>query len=122
MKIQAAQMIVPLKEQTFNGWWLVASFSGYEIQPNSPPGMAYMNQANRTNSREEAYFYWARLLSENEIGVVPTGFKTKEIIKDKTSIDTQIDTGFATLPYYWLANFWGEQLPRAEEEPCRSNR
>ena len=122
MKIQAAQMIVPLKEQTFNGWWLVASFSGYEIQPNSPPGMAYMNQANRTNSREEAYFYWARLLSENEIGIVPTGFKTKEIIKDKTSIDTQIDTGFATLPYYWLANFWGEQLPRAEEEPCRSNR
>jgi hypothetical protein len=62
------------------------------------------------------------LLSENEIGVVPTGFKTKEIIKNKISIDTQIDTGLATLPYYWIAQFWGEQLPRSEEEPCGSNR
>ena len=118
MKIQGSHMTVPFKEHTFNGWWLVASFSGYEIQPNSPPGTAYMNQANRTNSREEAYFYWARVLSENEIGVVPTGFKTKEIIKNNTSIYVRIDTGFAILPYYWLAHFWGEQLPRAEEEPC----
>ena len=122
MKIQAGQMGIPLKEHTVNGWWLVASFSGYEPHPNSPPGMAYITQANQIHSREVAYFYWARLLSENEIGVVPTGFKTKEIIKNKISIDTQIDTGLATLPYYWIAQFWGEQLPRSEEEPCGSNR
>lgn len=118
MRIQAAHMRVPDKEYTTDGWWLVASFIGYGIHPNLPPGYTEVTHVNRPQNTEEAYFYWARRLSEEEIGVMPTGVSTKEIIKNRTSIDVRIDAGSVILPYYWVAQFWGEQLPKSEEEPC----
>jgi hypothetical protein len=115
-----AAMMPP--EYRYNGWWLLASFQGLGRHPNSSQTFIQLNSLSKPGNRQVAYFYWARQLSEIEIGMVPTGVETDLVIKDEAAQEVKIDLDYAVLPYQWQGIAWGNLLPITEEEKCLGSR
>lgn len=118
LQIQRTPYPIMAAENRYQGWWLLASYIGYERDRAAPPNFINLRQINKPNNTEIAYFYWARQLSEVEIGIVPTGFSTADLIKNGSPGNVKIETEFTVLPYQWLGIMRAGTLPVDEEEKC----
>ena len=105
-------------EYRYKGWWLLASYIGYERSPEAPPNYVILRQIPNFNKRDMIYFYWARQLSEREVGIVPTGFITVDLIKNNIPVNAKIETESTILPYQWIGMMSASILPLDEEEKC----
>lgn len=114
-------LMMPL-EYRHNGWWLLASFQGLGRNTAGPQNFIHIVSLSKPGNRQVAYFYWARQLTETEIGIVPTGLETELLIKDEKPLEVKIDVDYAVLPYQWQGIVWGNLLPIAQEEKCSDTR
>lgn len=88
--------------QKHSGWWLVASDIGI----------------NRLTPEKPIYFYWATLVAEDEIALVPANFSTDKF--DKTDPpNTKIKTNKAVLPYIWVDNLAVSHPYPHDEKECK---
>jgi hypothetical protein len=94
------------KEHRYGDWWLMATTTSLVgFSPDTP-----------------VYFYWAKQISANEVGAVPTGFGTSDINQDKPQ-NVKINTGFAEVPYQWVSRFeMFNHFPHMVEEPCEPSK
>ncbi len=99
---------IPLvdKKHRYGDWWLIAtttSLIGFD--PDTP-----------------VYFYWAKQVSAQEVGAVPTGFGTAKINPEMPD-NAKINTGFAEVPYQWISRFeMLNHFPHMQEEPCEPSK
>jgi hypothetical protein len=93
-------------EYRHNDYWLIATTTSLVgFSPDTP-----------------VYFYWAKKISENEVGAVPTGVGTDVINQNKPQ-NIRINTGFAEVPYQWISRFeMFNHFPQMIEEPCESSK
>jgi hypothetical protein len=84
----------------YNSWWLVASKSAV---------------AKNWRQNKNVYLYWAKQISDTEVGVVPVAdeYNAEELT------DVKINTGFAELTYQWISPLqMYTHIPTNPEEPC----
>jgi len=88
------------EEYQYNSWWLVASKSSIGIN---------------WQDKNAIYLYWAKQVSDTEVGLVP--IKENYTLQELGNI--KINTGFAQLPYQWI-NYLNRYtgIPTNPEQPC----